>query len=213
MQRRVRRALKAIEEGDLFGTEAKKKRMEDIRKRWRVPRGTSVDVYKAPRVSCDLVTQIVGEIILFEWESKIVNGSLWVCLILPAPHHLGWVIAQISYPGLIKVQLIPEAETEVTDVGEYMLDEWDYANEKIEDALESCPPDRMKGDQEVKEAFQTAQLQRQKVRDLPGGHFAFIYQTWQKMEKSREQQRVLKEQSLQSSSSFRRVSLEEGDHE
>ena len=173
---------------------------DEVQKFWRVPKGVTVEVYPNARNSCIVVTTITGERILKEIDSKVINGILWVRLDLPPPHSSGWVASQYSFEGIVKIQLMPEAGQTVQDIQAFMLDECDVANEKIEETLEMSAPERLKSYHEVREQFKQAQPERQKVRDLPGGHYNFILQTWQSMEKSTHQQRLIKERKMTESS-------------
>lgn len=168
------------------GTEDKR----ELVRCWRVVRGSPVEVYSKPQLCAIPVAVLNGGELLEELSTEYRNDIVWV------QTSLGWIAAQMAFNGIVRVQLSPEAQTQQTNIRDFLYDQLDDATEVIERALEACPPERLRGAGEVRELLLNAEMQRQRIRELPAGHADFIRQTWNAMQqRSRHQRRLLLEAS------------------
>lgn len=146
-------------------------------RKWRIPKGVKAEVYKLPKVSCFFEATLVGELVVEEVETLTAGNVLWVKIYTPGL--TGWVAAQFASEGVVRVQLLPEAERcGGTTVREFMLETLDDIGDIIDKALQQCPLERMKGPADVKDALGNAMINRQMLRDLPAGHAAFLKEAW-----------------------------------
>jgi hypothetical protein len=169
-ERRFRRAMRGEEEGGDDGDDIAKA------KTWRIPKNTSVEVFRDSRVSCFPLKVLHGERLVMELEKRQSNGMLWVLT------DEGWIPAQLSCDGITKVQIVPEVRNVGKTVHDYMMDALDSVSVRVVGALEHCQPDRMKSERDVQDFNNNCLMQRRELRDLPTGHYTLMKQTWQSMQ-------------------------------
>lgn len=165
--------------------EEKKKREEETKKepakkRWRITKMGSVDVFSIPRWSSRPVETLRGDVVVEELDCAVVDNVTWILT------STGWIPCQVSFGGMSRTQLFAEAPQDAgSGVVAAMLDELDDAYERIVDAMTLCPPEQLKSQAEVKEMLKHMEFTRHTVRDLPGGRRDMIRRIWDDMQRSK----------------------------
>lgn len=156
--------------------EEKERRRE--RKRWRITRVGSVDVFEFPRWSSKPCATLRGDVTVEELDVKVVDNIPWILV------RQGWIPVQLSFGGFCRTQLFADAPTDDGNgVLDAMFEELDDVHEKVLDAITLCPPEQLKGQTEIKEIMKQMEFTRQSIRDLPGGRRDMIRQLWDEMQR------------------------------
>jgi hypothetical protein len=142
-------------------------------------------------------------VVVEEEESTVVDHVTWV-----RTCH-GWIAVQASFHGRSRTQLFAHtSEADGDSAVDAMHEQLDESTEAIIEALTRCPPEQLRGMEEVKELLKQQEFFRQQLRDLPGGHHMIIRQLWDEMQRtSGHHRRLMEEHSSRSQRSGTAVTI------